>query len=76
LTVSIDASGELVARLGNGLEVRRAHPRDGVIRWTMPGSPGVEGEPFDPAMRLYLYKDVLAGAARTAPSVPRMRQRR
>jgi hypothetical protein len=69
LTVAIDASGELIARLGNGPEVRRAHPRygEGVVRWTMPGSLGVEGEPFDLAMRLYLYKDLLAGAARTAP---------
>jgi CubicO group peptidase (beta-lactamase class C family) len=69
LTVTIDASGGLIARLGSGPDVRRANPRygDGVIRWTMPGALGVEGEPFDLAMRLYLYKDTLAGAARTAP---------
>ncbi len=69
LTVTIDASGGLMARLGNEPEVHRAHPRygDRAIRWTMPGSLGVEGEPFDLAMRLYLYNDVLAGAARTAP---------
>jgi hypothetical protein len=69
LTVTIDASGALIARLGNGPEVRRAHPRygEGVIRWTMPGSLGVEGEPFDLAMRLYLHKESMVGAARTAP---------
>jgi hypothetical protein len=69
LTINIDESGGLVVRLGNGQEVRRAHPRygDGVIRWTMPGSLGLEGEPFDLAMRLYKYGDVLAGAARTEP---------
>jgi hypothetical protein len=33
----------------------------------MPGALGLEGEPFDLAMRLYLYNDVLAGAARTQP---------
>ncbi|HEY6274200.1 MAG TPA: hypothetical protein VIX19_19630 [Terriglobales bacterium] len=38
------------------------------MRWTMPGSLGVEGEPFDLAMRLYIYGSVLAGAARTEPS--------
>jgi CubicO group peptidase (beta-lactamase class C family) len=70
LIVSIDASGGLMAKLGSGPEIRRGHPRygDGVIRWTMPGTVGVEGEPFDLAMRLYLYHDVLAGAARTVPS--------
>jgi hypothetical protein len=69
LTLTIEASGELIARLGNGPEVRRANPRygEGVIRWTMPGALGVEGEPFDLAMRLYLYKDLLVGAARTVP---------
>jgi hypothetical protein len=69
LVVTIEASGALVAQLGSEAPVRRVHPRigDGVVRWTMPGSLGVEGEPFDLAMRLYLYGNVLAGAARTSP---------
>jgi hypothetical protein len=33
----------------------------------MPSALGVEGEPFDLAMRLHLYGDVLAGGARTSP---------
>jgi CubicO group peptidase (beta-lactamase class C family) len=69
LALDVIPSGELVARLGTDAEVRRAHPRfgEGVVRWTMPGSLGVEGEPFDLAMRLYLYGGILAGAARTQP---------
>jgi CubicO group peptidase (beta-lactamase class C family) len=69
LILTIDLSGALVAKLGAEPEVRVPHPRfgDGVIRWTMPGSLGVESEPFDLAMRLHLYNGVLAGAARTAP---------
>lgn len=69
LRVTIDGSGELIAKLGSGPEVP-ARPTffGGALRWTMPGSLGVEGEPFDLAMRLYLYDSVLAGAARTAPS--------
>lgn len=57
LVLDISASGELVAELGAEPEVRRAHPRfgEGVVRWTMPGSLGVEGEPFDLATRLYLH---------------------
>jgi hypothetical protein len=69
LVLNVNASGELVAKLGVEPEVRRAHPHldESVIRWTMPGSLGVEGEPFDLAMRLYLHGGVLAGAARTQP---------
>jgi hypothetical protein len=69
LELDVSESGELVARLGAEAEVRRAHPRfgEGVVRWTMPGSLGVEGEPFDLAMRLHLRGGILAGAARTLP---------
>lgn len=70
LVLEIQASGEITAKLGEQAEVHRAHPRfgDDVVRWTMPGSLGVEGEPFDLAMRLHLYGVVLAGAARSSPS--------
>jgi CubicO group peptidase (beta-lactamase class C family) len=70
LALDVSASGQLVARLGAEPEVRRAHPRfgEGVVRWTMPGSLGVEGEPFDLAMRLYLHGNMLVGAARTLPT--------
>jgi CubicO group peptidase (beta-lactamase class C family) len=69
LALDVSASGQLVARLGAEPEVRRAHPRfgEGVVRWTMPGSLGVEGEPFDLAMRLYLHGGMLVGAGRTVP---------
>lgn len=69
LTVTIDSSGRLVATLASQPEVIVQRPLfgEGAVRWTMPGSLGVEGEPFALAMRLYLYNDVLAGAARTEP---------
>jgi len=69
LTVTIDGSGGLVAKLGSEPEVQ-AHPTlfGGALRWNMPGFLGVEGDPLDLAMRLYLYDNVLAGAARTSPS--------
>jgi hypothetical protein len=70
LVLDVSASGQLIAKLGAEPEARRAHPRfgEGVVRWTMPGSLGVEGEPFDLAMRLYLHGDMLVGAARTLPT--------
>jgi len=69
LTVTIDGSGGLVAKVGSEPEVQ-ARPTffGGVLRWTMPGSLGLEGDPLDLAMRLYLYDNILAGAARTSPS--------
>jgi hypothetical protein len=69
LTLNVGTSGERTAQLGVESEVRRAHAQFGesVVRWTMPGSLGVEGEPFDLAMRLYIHGSVLAGAARTEP---------
>jgi len=70
LALDVGASGQLAARLGAEPEVRREHPRFGedVVRWTMPGSLGVEGEPFDLAMRLYLHGGRLVGAARAGPA--------
>jgi hypothetical protein len=70
LALDVSASGQLAARLGTEPEVLRAHPRfgEGVVRWTMPGSLGVEGEPFDLAMRLHLHEGMLVGAARTVPT--------
>jgi hypothetical protein len=69
LTLNVGTSGERTAQLGVESEVRRAHAQFGesVVRWTMPGSLGVEGEPFDLAMTLYIHGRVLAGAARTEP---------
>ncbi len=69
LTVHLDSSGALVARLGTAPEVRsrRASYIDGALRWTMPSALAVEGEPFDLAMRLYLHDNSLVGAARSSP---------
>ena len=70
LALDVSASGELTARLGSDPEAHGVDRRfsEGVALWTMPGSLGVEGEPFDLAMRLYLRGGVLAGAARTVPT--------
>lgn len=69
LALRIDALGEIVVKLGEEPEVHRAPPwfGEGAVRWTMPGSLGVEGEPFDLAIRLHLHGGTLAGAARTVP---------
>lgn len=70
LLLDVMPSGELIAELGSEPEVRRRPARfvPGVVRWTMPGSLGVEGEPFDLAIRVEPNgRDVLAGAARTVP---------
>jgi CubicO group peptidase (beta-lactamase class C family) len=70
LIVVIDDTGRLVATLGSGSAVTITNARfgPGVVRWTMPGHLGVEGEPFDLAMRLYRRGRLLAGAAQTQPA--------
>ena len=70
LSVDIDSSRQLVAKLGDQPEVRRPTPRyaGGILRWTMPASLGVEGEPFGLGMRVQLHGPTLVGAARTQPA--------
>lgn len=69
LIVQIDKTGEVVAKLGPAPEVRKsdARVRSDFVRWTMPGSLGVEGEPFDLTIRLRLRRGLLVGAAETSP---------
>lgn len=69
LTVTIDPAGSLVAKLAEQQDVPIARARFGnkVLRWSMPGSLGVEGEPFILAMKLYLREGFLVGDAETSP---------
>src|SRR5215471_19177327 len=69
LTVTIDATGRLVAKLAEQPDVPVARARFGnkVIRWSMPGALGVEGEPFTLAMKLYFRDGLLVGDAETSP---------
>ncbi len=70
LTVTIDATGSLVAKLAEQPDVPIARGRFGnkVLRWSMPGSLGVEGEPFNLSLvKLYLREGFLVGDAETSP---------
>jgi CubicO group peptidase (beta-lactamase class C family) len=68
LTVTIDATGSLAAKLAEQpVPVERARYGDKVVRWSMPASLGVEGEPFTLAMKLYLREGLLVGDAETMP---------
>lgn len=69
LTVTIDATGRLVAKLAEQPEVSVARARFGnkVLRWSMAGSLGVEGEPFTLAMKLYFREGLLVGDGETSP---------
>jgi CubicO group peptidase (beta-lactamase class C family) len=69
LTLRVDPSGAIVATLGSAPEVTpNARFGPNVIRWTMSGHLGVEGEPFDLATRLCPRDRVLAAAAQTVPA--------
>src|SRR5262249_29865407 len=69
-SVTIDASGSLVAKLASQPDVQIGRARFGnkVVRWTMPGSLGVDGEPFTLALKLYLRDGSLVGDAETSPA--------
>jgi len=69
LTVRVDATGSLVAKLAAqpDVQIERARFGNKVLRWSMPGSLGVEGEPFTLAMKLYLREGLLVGDAETSP---------
>jgi hypothetical protein len=69
LTATIDATGSLVAKLAEQPDVPIARARFGnkVLRWSMPGALGVEGEPFTLAMKLYFREGLLVGDAETSP---------
>ena len=69
LTVTIDATGRLVAKLAEQPDVSIARARFGnkVVRWSMPGALGVEGEPFTLALKLYFREGLLVGDAETSP---------
>jgi CubicO group peptidase (beta-lactamase class C family) len=70
LRVTIDATGSLVAKLASQPDVQIARARFGnkVVGWTMPGSLGVDGEPFTLALKLYLRDGSLVGDAETSPA--------
>ena len=70
LTVNIQTNGAIVAKLGSQAEVRVPHARfDGkAIGWKMPGSLGVEGEPFELDLLLYRDEQSLTGTAETRPA--------
>ena len=67
--VLITKRGRLVAKLAEQPEVSVARARFGnkVLRWSMAGSLGVEGEPFTLAMKLYVREGLLVGDAETSP---------
>ena len=69
LTVTIDATGRVVAKLAEQPEVSVARARfgDKVFRGSMAGSLGVEGEPFTLALKLYFRGGLLVGDAETSP---------
>jgi CubicO group peptidase (beta-lactamase class C family) len=68
LTVTIDATGSLVAKVAEQpAPVDRARFGNQVVRWSMPASLGVEGEPFTLAMKLYLREGLLVGDGETSP---------
>jgi CubicO group peptidase (beta-lactamase class C family) len=69
-TVVIDTSRSLVATIGTEQARTIASARFGpsVVRWTMSAHLGVDGEPFDLAMRLYRRGSMLAGAAQAQPA--------
>lgn len=69
LTLTIDSGHSLVAKLGSQDEVTVVHPEieDKVVHWSMPGSLGVEGEPFQLLLTLRLDRGHLTGAAETRP---------
>lgn len=69
LTVTIDTTGSLAAKLAEQPDVPIARARFGnkVLRWSMPGALGIEGEPFTLAMKLYLREGFLVGDAETSP---------
>jgi Beta-lactamase len=70
LSVTIEPTGSLLAKLASQPDVQIAPARFGnkVVRWTMPGSLGVEGEPFTLALKLYLRDGSLVGDAETSPA--------
>jgi CubicO group peptidase (beta-lactamase class C family) len=69
LTVTVDATGHLMAKLAEQPEVSVARARFGnnVLRWSMAGSLGVDGEPFTLGMKLYFRGGLLVGDAETSP---------
>jgi len=69
LTLTIDATGGMVAKLAEQPEVAVARGRFGnrAARWSMPAALGVEGEPFTLAMKLYFREGLLLGDAETSP---------
>jgi CubicO group peptidase (beta-lactamase class C family) len=71
LTVTIDATGSLAAKVAEQAEpVERARYGNKVVRWSMPASLGVEGEPFALAMKLFLRDGLLVGDGETTSAGP------
>ena len=69
LTVTIEATGRVVAKLAEQPEapVARARFVNKVFRGSIAGSLGVEGEPFTLALKLFFRDGLLLGDAETSP---------
>jgi hypothetical protein len=69
LTVNVDKNGAIVAKLSSQPEVQVQRVRFGEksIRWTMSGSLGVEGEPFELDFLLDPGGQALTGTVETRP---------